>query len=130
MLRAYQGSDCADTKQSAAVSHLLDLVIGLEPVRAVDLSVLKTCAPVSCRHRQLLFQLQGCLRFDQTGCLPQDNPFYAVSHYGVDPMAQRLSKESELLSLEHAADINPYPTAERCIGAHEPLHKCRWVLQA
>jgi hypothetical protein len=63
--------------------------------------------PLFCRHKQYLFQYDGCLRSDHATCLPESSPFYAVSTHGIDPMVQRLRREAEMMSLEPPSDVTP-----------------------
>eukprot|EP00878_Enallax_costatus_P040979 GHUV01047404.1.p2 GENE.GHUV01047404.1~~GHUV01047404.1.p2 ORF type:complete len:146 (+),score=49.00 GHUV01047404.1:880-1317(+) len=42
-------------------------------------------------------------------------------------MVQRLIQESEIISMETPQEINPYPTADRCLGANIALHDCRFA---
>lgn len=36
------------------------------------------------RHRSLFFTFKGCLREDQSTCLPPTDPYYEITHNGLD----------------------------------------------
>jgi len=65
-----------------------------------------TC-PSACRHKELLFDKQGCLRYDQSTCQDKSSPFYAVASNGLDALILRLAEESKLMSVYNTSALGP-----------------------
>ena len=59
-------------------------------------------------HVEFLFTGTYCRRLNQESCFAEGTEWWSVTHHGIDPMVQRLTKEAELLALDAPEDINPH----------------------
>ncbi|GFR46145.1 hypothetical protein Agub_g7671, partial [Astrephomene gubernaculifera] len=53
---------------------------------------------------QTFFRAKGCLRLDPRGCLQPGDPYYEVTHNGLDTMVRRMLTELRLLTEDDDAD--------------------------
>lgn len=88
-----------------AVRHYLDL-------EALTLQYKQTPPVVgtilaACRHKQMLFEVQDCLRHDKSKCLTSNSPFYAVTSNGLDAMMMRLAEEAKQMSVFNSTVLGP-----------------------
>ncbi|GIL60940.1 hypothetical protein Vafri_15743 [Volvox africanus] len=52
------------------------------------------------------FRQERCFRWDQSQCYTPDNPYYEMTHHGLDSMMRRVISELELLAADDDADAN------------------------
>ncbi|GIL48962.1 hypothetical protein Vafri_5459 [Volvox africanus] len=50
------------------------------------------------------FRQERCFRWDQSQCYTPDNPYYEVTHHGLDAMLRRIISEMELLAADDDTD--------------------------